>query len=646
MANSAIKGITIQLGADASELTTALYNTDNALKNTQKQLRQVESALKLSPNNTELLTQKMTFLGRAIEEDEKYINDLKSALSAMRARGVSESSDEFMALQREIIKAESKQESFQQKLQETTNSLHGAESATDEFGSAVSHLSTDTNKAGGALNAFSVAMGNLAAQGIKMLADAIMNQLDAAVKRVDTLHAYSRTMQNLGYTAEEAGEAQDKMVESIQTLPTALDDIVGMQQQYTALYGDIEKATDLTIALNDATLAGGQGQEQASRAMDAWYKVLAKGVPEAEQWQTLNETMPAQMNQIAQSVLGAEASSQDLFKAWQEGTVSTDQVTEALMKLDKEGGGSLASFSQQAEDASAGIGTMMTNLQTAITRGLAEVIENIGIDNIMNGIQMITDLLFGLLSAFGQVLGGLVGLATGAEGAEEQFTEGIMNMINTAVDFIITTAPQILIALATGIVKAIPLLVAAIPQILSNFKSALIASAPQLKAAGVQLLKAIITGIKSILSSLPAIGKQIVQGLWNGLKSSLSWIKSMIKGWVGNVKSFLKKLFGISSPSKWARDEIGYNIARGLAGGITQNAGLVDSAMASLLPSTDVTLGAVGTEMANAVGTGMALANTGNIGGGTYQFVINLGGVKVAEQIYRLSEQGKMVLVG
>jgi phage-related protein len=289
---------------------------------------------------------------------------------------------------------------------------------------------------------------------------------------------------------------------------------------------------------------------------------------------------------------------------------------------------------------------MMTNLQTAITRGLAEVIENIGVENIMNGIQMITDLLFGLLSAFGQVLGGIVGLATGAEGAEEQFTEGIVNMINTAVDFIITTAPQILIALATGIVKAIPLLVAAIPQILSNFKSALVASAPQLKAAGIQLLKAVITGIKSILSSLPAIGKQIVQGLWNGLKSSLSWIKSMIKGWVGNVKSFLKKLFGISSPSKWARDEIGYNIARGLAGGITQNAGLVDTAMQSLLPSTDVTLGAVGTEMANAVGTGMALANTGNIGGGTYQFVINLGGVKVAEQIYRLSEQGKMVLVG
>ena len=62
MASGAIKGITIKLGADASELTSALYKTEGALKSTQSQLKQVNSALKFSPNNVELLQHQTNLL--------------------------------------------------------------------------------------------------------------------------------------------------------------------------------------------------------------------------------------------------------------------------------------------------------------------------------------------------------------------------------------------------------------------------------------------------------------------------------------------------------------------------------------------------------------------------------------------------------
>ena len=618
MANSAIKGITIQLGADASELTTALYNADNALKNTQKQLRNVETALKFNPGNVELLGQKMTLLTRSIDESEDYIKRLKEGLDALKAQGVSETSDEFMALQRELIQAESKQESFKRQLNDTENALDHVKSATSGYDAEIDALDSDTAKASGTLSTFSVAMGNLAARGIEKLASAISGQLDSAISRVDTLNAYSRTMQNLGYTAEEAEQAQTELVDSIQTLPTSLDSIVGVQQQYAALYGDIEKATDLTIALNDATIAGGQGQEAATRAMDAWYKVLAKGKPEAEQWQTLNETMPAQMNQIAQALLGTEAKSQDLFKAWQDGTVTTDEVTEALLSLDKEGSGSLASFSEQAEGASAGIQTSITNLKTAITRGLTEAIEGIGTENIQAVINKITE----GISKAGTVVGGfftkmveykdvLIPVAAGIGAIVTAMTTWsaitkAITILQTALNAVLMANPVGLVTLAIiGLVaafataykrsesfrNAVNKMIATMKSMWNTVKAAaagVIAAFNSLKARVSAAVQSIKSAISNAFSNMASIGTAIVQGIWNGISGGLGWIKSKITGWVGNVKSFLKNLFGIGSPSKWARDEIGYNVVRGLALGLADNAGIVDSAMQSLMPTMSV----------------------------------------------------------
>ena len=40
-----------------------------------------------------------------------------------------------------------------------------------------------------------------------------------------------------------------------------------IEKQFLAFSGDLEKSTKLTLVLNDATLAGGQGQEVANSAL-------------------------------------------------------------------------------------------------------------------------------------------------------------------------------------------------------------------------------------------------------------------------------------------------------------------------------------------------------------------------------------------
>lgn len=90
--------------------------------------------------------------------------------------------------------------------------------------------------------------------------------------------------------------------------------------------------------------------------------------------------------------------------------------------------------------------------------------------------------------------------------------------------------------------------------------------------------------IKSAITGLWGIGRNIVSGLWEGMKDSLGWIKSLISGWVGNVKGFLKSLFGIASPSKWARKVIGQNIGRGVGLGIADEEGFVQDSFDSIIP--------------------------------------------------------------
>lgn len=79
--------------------------------------------------------------------------------------------------------------------------------------------------------------------------------------------------------------------------------------------------------------------------------------------------------------------------------------------------------------------------------------------------------------------------------------------------------------------------------------------------------QAILNVFSNIASNFLDVGTNIVQGIWNGISNGLGWIKGLITGWVGDVKSFIKNLFGIASPSKWARDEVGKFLPAGIAVG-------------------------------------------------------------------------------
>ena len=120
--------------------------------------------------------------------------------------------------------------------------------------------------------------------------------------------------------------------------------------------------------------------------------------------------------------------------------------------------------------------------------------------------------------------------------------------------------------MVTGIVT----IVKEIPQKIYNSISGAISKVAtwgtEVKNKAVEGMKNVITGItdvfKNIGSTFAGFGKNMVEGIWNGISGATRWIKDKISDWVGDVTGFLKDLFGIASPSKLMRDEVGVYLAQ------------------------------------------------------------------------------------
>lgn len=220
-------------------------------------------------------------------------------------------------------------------------------------------------------------IGNLLANAFSKASGVISSSLDSAISRVDTLNQFPRVMSQLGYGADSAAAAIGKMSDHIQGLPTKLDSIAGSVQRVVPKFKDVGKATDVMLAFNDALVAGGQSVQVQQAALEQYVQGISKGKFELEEWRSIQTAMPGQLDAVAQSMLGAGKSSNDLYEALKSGKVSVDDFCDAFVKLDSEGINGMASFAEQAKTGSAGIATSMSNAANAVTVQIAKIIDKV-----------------------------------------------------------------------------------------------------------------------------------------------------------------------------------------------------------------------------------------------------------------------------
>lgn len=234
-------------------------------------------------------------------------------------------------------------------------------SATDK------NMTSTMKKALGACESFGDRVKSIVAGvGVTKVIGATMNVLsssfDGAINRFDTMQSYPKVMKSLGFEVEQSQKSVAKLNQSVQGLPTSLADVVTTSKSLAAVTGNIDKATDTTIALNHAFLASGSSSEDASRGLQQYSQMLAKGTVDMQSWRTLQETMAPALTKVAKKLGVASGNTNELYEALQNGTISFDQLNDAMIECDTETGG----FADTALEASKGIKTSMTNIKSAV----------------------------------------------------------------------------------------------------------------------------------------------------------------------------------------------------------------------------------------------------------------------------------------
>lgn len=270
-----------------------------------------------------------------------------------------------------------------------------------------------------------------------------------------------------------------------------------------------------------------------------------------------------------------------------------------------------------------GIGELVPRLLEVLTEHLPELIE--GLQNILNSlmtsiieilpqiapfitqiiltiVQLLTDNLPSILEAGITILVTLIqGITQALPDLIPVMVQVIMDMVNILldnIDEIIECGIELLVALTEGIMNALPELISRLPEIIIKIVSKLIELSPQLLSAALRIILALAEGlikfipemiskipqiIKSIVSAFKQgigdfinIGKNLLKGIWNGISNTKEWLVNKIKGIGKAITGTFKKIFGIKSPSKLFRNEIGKNLILGVGVAFEKDDDLID----------------------------------------------------------------------
>lgn len=247
-----LKGITLEIGGDTQNLSKSLKNVNDTIKSTQTQLKDVQKLLKLDPTNTELLRQKQQLFRDAVAESKEKLEALKQAQATMDANGVDKNSEQYMALQREII-------STTQDVERLEDAANQSNVALEQVGAVAEKVADGASKVADATRGLSTAAGGalVAIGGMAYKAVTTADDLNTLAKQSGFTTAELQKMQYAGDLIDTSMEditssaiklkknmisTSSTVAEAFDTLGVSVRDSNGELRDSTTVYWEIINA--------------------------------------------------------------------------------------------------------------------------------------------------------------------------------------------------------------------------------------------------------------------------------------------------------------------------------------------------------------------------------------------------------------------
>ena len=473
------------------------------------------------------------------------------------------------------------------------------------------------------ISATGVAIGNLMADVIRQVAQTISEVAKMGVEYNAQIETYQTALTTLTGSAEKANKIIEQVKKDAASTPFEVASLVKGNQLLISAGLSAEQARDDILALGNAISATGGGEEELSRM-----------VINLQQIKNVGKASALDIKQFAYAGIDVYGLLADYTgKTREEVTnleISYEDLTGALKFASKEGGKYFNAMEKQSKTFNGQLSNLKDNfmaflgeatipLFTFLKDEVLPIINGIldgtlGIDEginkltetFLNGVMSMVNTLVENLPTFLQIginilLSLIQGITQALPDLIPMMVKVIMDMVNILldnIDLIIECGIQLLVALTEGIMNALPELMSRLPEIIIKITTKLIELAPQLWSASLRIILALGEGlikyipeiisripqiIKSIISAFGKgikdfanIGKNLMNGLWGGIKNTWNDLKSKVENLGKGIVNKFKNVFGIHSPSKLFRDEIGKNLILGVGVAFEKDDNLID----------------------------------------------------------------------
>lgn len=232
-----IKGIIVEIGGDTSGLQKALSKVNSATSSLSKELRGINSLLKLDPSNTTLLSQKQKVLAENIETTGKKLEELKKAQELADEtilQGGEVSQENYRSLQREIEATQIKLNS----LKAEASKWNTAGNAMVDFGDKVTAISNKIDK-----------LGTTLTTGLTLPIVALTGALINSSKEFET--AFTGVEKTVDGTAEQMEELKQGIKDMAEEIPSSTTEIAGVAEAAGQLGIQTENILSFSKAMID-----------------------------------------------------------------------------------------------------------------------------------------------------------------------------------------------------------------------------------------------------------------------------------------------------------------------------------------------------------------------------------------------------------